>query len=54
MAQDVLGTGPFGKALFYVVQLSTMLILYTGRQHEFNGFPFLANFVAEDPYLPGS
>ena len=50
--QYVLGTGPVGKLLFYVVQLATMLILYTGGNTSFNGFPFLANFVAEDAYLP--
>jgi len=48
----VLGTGPAGKFLFYVVQFATMLILYTGGNTSFNGFPFLANFVAEDSYLP--
>jgi amino acid transporter len=50
--QFVLGTGPVGKFLFYVVQLATMLILYTGGNTSFNGFPFLASFVAEDKYLP--
>jgi len=50
--QYVLGTGPVGKLLFYVVQLATMLILYTGGNTSFNGFPFLASFVAEDAYLP--
>ena len=39
-------------SLFYVVQLATMLILYTGGNTSFNGFPFLASFVAEDSYLP--
>ena len=29
-----------------------MLILYTGGNTSFNGFPFLASFVAEDSYLP--
>ncbi len=29
-----------------------MLILYTGANTPFNGFPFLANFVATDGYLP--
>ena len=48
----VLGTGPVGKFGFYVVQLATMLILYTGGNTSFNGFPFLASFVAEDAYLP--
>ena len=48
----VLGTGPIGKLLFYVVQFATVLILYTGGNTSFNGFPFLASFVAEDAYLP--
>ncbi len=50
--QYVVGTGPVGKVIFYVVQLATMLILYTGGNTSFNGFPFLASFVAEDKYLP--
>ncbi len=48
----VLGTGPIGNLLFYVVQFATVLILYTGGNTSFNGFPFLASFVAEDAYLP--
>jgi amino acid transporter len=48
----VLGTGPVSKILFYVVQFATVLILYTGGNTSFNGFPFLASFVAEDAYLP--
>jgi amino acid transporter len=48
----VLGEGTIGKALFYVVLLATMLILYTGGNTSFNGFPFLANFVAGDRFLP--
>ena len=38
--------------LFIVVQAATALILYTGGNTSFNGFPFLANFVAEDAFLP--
>ena len=34
------------------VQAATALILYTGGNTSFNGFPFLANFVAEDAFLP--
>jgi amino acid transporter len=48
----VLGYGPVGRTLFYVVQFATVLILYTGGNTSFNGFPFLASFVAEDEYLP--
>jgi amino acid transporter len=45
----------FGKAghfMFFVVQAATALILYTGGNTSFNGFPFLTNFVAEDSFLP--
>ena len=48
----VFGHGPFGNVAFYVVQAATVLILYTGGNTSFNGFPFLASFVAEDKYLP--
>ncbi|HWF15249.1 MAG TPA: amino acid permease [Acidimicrobiales bacterium] len=48
----VFGTSPVGHLGFYVVQLATMLILYTGGNTSFNGFPYLANFVAGDRFLP--
>jgi amino acid transporter len=48
----VFGTSPLGHLLFYVVQLATMLILYTGGNTSFNGFPYLASFVAGDRFLP--
>jgi amino acid transporter len=48
----VFGTSAFGHFLFYVVQLATMLILYTGGNTSFNGFPYLASFVAGDRFLP--
>jgi hypothetical protein len=38
--------------LFLLVQLATMLILYTGANTPFSGFPFLASFVAHDQFLP--
>ena len=38
--------------MFTLVQAATALILYTGGNTSFNGFPFLANFVAEDAFLP--
>jgi amino acid transporter len=45
----------FGRGfIFFVVQVGTVLILYTGGNTSFNGFPFLANFVASDHYLPRS
>ena len=38
--------------MFVLVQAATALILYTGGNTSFNGFPFLASFVAEDAFLP--
>jgi hypothetical protein len=38
--------------MYILVQAATALILYTGGNTSFNGFPFLANFVAEDAFLP--
>ena len=51
-ARAVFGTSGVGQVLFYVVQLATLLILYTGGNTSFNGFPFLASFVAGDRFLP--
>jgi len=48
----VLGTGAGGHAAFLIVQFATVLILYTGGNTSFNGFPFLASFVAGDRFLP--
>src|SRR5664280_1168915 len=52
VAKAVLGTSAAGHVGFLLVQLATMLILYTGANTPFNGFPFLANFVAADGFLP--
>jgi hypothetical protein len=52
VAKAVLGDSPVGHVAFLLVQLATMLILYTGANTPFNGFPFLANFVAADGFLP--
>jgi amino acid transporter len=52
VAKASFGGGPVGQVGFYMVQLSTLLILYTGGNTSFNGFPFLANFVAEDGFMP--
>jgi hypothetical protein len=41
-----------GHAGFVVVQLATALILITGANTPFTGFPFLASFIAEDSFLP--
>jgi amino acid transporter len=45
----------FGQSahfMYFVVQAATALILYTGGNTSFNGFPFLTSFVAEDAFLP--
>jgi amino acid transporter len=46
------GGGVLGTIGLVFVQLSTALILYTGANTPFTGFPFLASFVAEDRFLP--
>jgi amino acid transporter len=51
-AKLVFGTTAFGHVMYVVVQAATALILYTGGNTSFNGFPFLASFVAEDAFLP--
>ena len=50
-ARLIFGGGP-GRILFYFVQFATALILFTGGNTSFNGFPFLASFVAQDAFLP--
>ncbi|HEX2902268.1 MAG TPA: amino acid permease, partial [Jatrophihabitans sp.] len=52
VAQAAFGSGPIGHAGFLIVQVATALILITGANTPFTGFPFLANFVAEDSFLP--
>ena len=42
----------FGRVLFYLLQAATALILFTGANTSFNGFPFLASYVAGDAFLP--
>jgi amino acid transporter len=51
-ADIVFGHTPIGQSLFYLVQAATMLILYTGGNTSFNGFPFLTSYVAGDSFLP--
>ncbi|MGH3212292.1 MAG: amino acid permease [Trebonia sp.] len=51
-AQIVFGSSVVGHVMFYLVQLATMLILYTGGNTSFNGFPFLTSYVAGDSFLP--
>ncbi|MBV9208871.1 MAG: amino acid permease [Actinobacteria bacterium] len=51
-AQLVFGSTFAGHALFLLLQAATMLILYTGGNTSFNGFPFLTSYVAGDSFLP--
>ena len=51
-AQKVFGHTYGSQALFYLVQAATTLILYTGGNTSFNGFPFLTSYVAGDSFLP--
>jgi amino acid transporter len=51
-AQLVFGHTFIGQALFFLVQAATALILYTGGNTSFNGFPFLTSYVAGDSFLP--
>ncbi len=51
-AQLIFGSTFIGHALFFLVQGATMLILYTGGNTSFNGFPFLTSYVAGDSFLP--
>jgi hypothetical protein len=48
----VFGDGAIGHVCYFLVQAATALILYTGGNTSFNGFPALASFVAEDQFLP--
>jgi amino acid transporter len=51
-AKLIFGPSAVGTLLYGLVQAATALILYTGGNTSFNGFPFLASFVAEDAFLP--
>ena len=52
IAKAVFGDGPIGKIIYFLVQAATALVLYTGGNTSFNGFPALTSFVAEDSFLP--
>jgi amino acid transporter len=52
VAKASFGTAWFGHIGFVLVQIATALILYTGANTPFTGFPFLASFIAEDSFLP--
>src|SRR3984885_5279866 len=44
--------GSSAHFMYFVVQTATALILFTGGNTSFSGFPFLASFVAGDSFLP--
>jgi amino acid transporter len=52
IGRQVFGAGPIGNILYFMLQASSALILFTGANTGFNGFPALASFVAEDRFLP--
>jgi amino acid transporter len=52
ITRAVFGNGTLGQVFYFLVQAATALILYTGGNTSFNGFPALASFVAEDQFLP--
>ncbi len=51
-AKIIFGHSFAGQAMFLLIQAATALILYTGGNTSFNGFPFLASYVAGDAFLP--
>lgn len=52
IGRAVLGTGIVGNTLYFLLQAASAAILYNGANTSFNGFPALANFVAQDSFLP--
>jgi len=48
----VFGAGAAGHVMFYVLQVATMLILVLAANTAFADFPRLANFHADDHFLP--
>jgi amino acid transporter len=52
IARAVFGTGTPGTALYFLVQLGTMLILILAANTSFADFPRLANFHAKDEFMP--
>jgi amino acid transporter len=52
IARAVFGGGDLGTALYFMVQLGTMLILILAANTSFADFPRLANFHAKDHFMP--
>lgn len=52
VAHAAFGSSWVGHVGFVLLQVATALILWTGANTPFTGFPFLASFIAEDSFLP--
>ena len=52
VARVAFGPSLIGHFGFVIVQIATAMILITGANTPFTGFPFLASFIAEDSFLP--
>jgi amino acid transporter len=52
IAHAILGNGPIGSILFFVVQAATVMILVLAANTSFADFPRLASFHAHDHFLP--
>lgn len=52
IAQHVFGQGAYGKLMFGLVQIATMLVLIFAANTAFTGFPRVASFEAADLLLP--
>jgi amino acid transporter len=52
IARAVFGADGLGTALYFMVQLGTMLILILAANTSFADFPRLANFHAKDDFMP--
>lgn len=52
LADHVYGTSAIGRALFYLLDIATLVILVLAANTSFTGFPYLASFAAEDSFLP--
>src|SRR6202034_2532362 len=52
IGRAVFGSGIIGNVLYFLLQAASAAILYNGANTSYNGFPALANFVAEDRFLP--
>ncbi len=52
VADAAFGDSWYGNVGHILVQVATALILITGANTPFTGFPYLASFVAEDSFLP--